>query len=69
MLLQQRSRAGQTALHYGATNGHADVVRVLLRRGVDISIRDANGNTAFDLARLCGHVGVKVRPMSHAATS
>lgn len=34
----------------GHTDEHADVLRMLLRRGADVGLRDNNGETALDLA-------------------
>jgi uncharacterized protein len=42
--------AGQTALMMAAGYGYADVVQILLRRGADARIKDANGESAIDWA-------------------
>lgn len=41
---------GYTPLHYAASNGLDQVVRSLLAHGVDASIKDHLGKTAYDLA-------------------
>ncbi|PKY07956.1 putative hspc200 [Aspergillus campestris IBT 28561] len=41
-----------TALHKAAGFGKVDVVRYLVDEGVDLSIRDANGRTALEYARM-----------------
>jgi uncharacterized protein len=41
---------GQTPLHYAAVNGLDQVVRSLLAHGVDASIKDHLGKTAYALA-------------------
>jgi uncharacterized protein len=41
---------GYTPLHYAAVNGLDQVVRSLLAHGVDASIKDHLGKTAYDLA-------------------
>jgi len=41
---------GQTALHYAACNGFADVTKYLLSKGIDADIEDSDGNCAADLA-------------------
>ncbi|KAK4186791.1 ankyrin repeat-containing domain protein [Podospora australis] len=38
-------------LHLAANNGHAGVVSLLLEKGTDVTIKDAQGRTAWDLAR------------------
>jgi ankyrin repeat protein len=42
---------GQTALHQAAEGGMVNSVRLLLQRGADPTIQDADGNTAADLAQ------------------
>jgi len=39
---------GFTPLHYAAINGNVDMVRALLERGADASIKDSEGRTARD---------------------
>jgi ankyrin repeat protein len=46
---------GYTPLHYAAANGLDAVVRQLLERGADTSLRDMAGKTAGDLAKEKGH--------------
>lgn len=40
----------QNALHLAAENGHFKCVELLLKHGINYSVPDANGNTAYDLA-------------------
>ncbi|KAJ5800872.1 uncharacterized protein N7518_002940 [Penicillium psychrosexuale] len=47
-----------TILHKAAKLGKVDVVRFLVCEGVDLSIKDANGNTALDCARERGKIEV-----------
>lgn len=48
-----KNSAGQTALHEAAKEGCIDVVRKLINfQGVDINIKDNNGNSPISLARL-----------------
>lgn len=49
---------GNTALHYAAEKGHADVVKELLARGADPSAANDEGKTAADLARAVGNSDV-----------
>ena len=47
-----------TILHKAAELGRVDVVQFLVREGVDLSIKDANGKTALDCARRRGKLEV-----------
>ena len=51
--LNLQQSEGYTALMLAAKNGYLLAVRELLNIGVDIDIRDNNGNTALMLARRC----------------
>jgi len=44
------SPAGHTPLHEAAFNGDLALVRLLLDRGADRSVRTAEGETALDIA-------------------
>ena len=44
-----------TALMFAAAEGHADVVRTLLRHGSDPDIVDVDGDRALDFAARNGH--------------
>lgn len=46
---------GYTPLHYAAANGLETIVRTLLEKGADKSMRDITGKTAADLANEKGH--------------
>lgn len=45
-----RTKSG-TALHEAALGGKVEVARTLLERGVDVTIRDSNNFTVWDLLR------------------
>ena len=49
---------GWTALHYGAKNGHENIVALLIEHGADVAIVDNDGYTARDLAIANGHTAV-----------
>jgi ankyrin repeat protein len=49
---------GRTALMIAATEGHLDVVRLLVEAGTDLNASDAEGSTALTLARSYGHLDV-----------
>ena len=46
---------GRAALHYGAIWGHLAIVKRLLLKGADPSLRTNVGQTALDLAQEWGH--------------
>ncbi len=49
-----KNNDGNTSLIMASKNGHVKVVRALLNHnGVDVSIRNSNRDTAFDVA--CNH--------------
>jgi uncharacterized protein len=52
---------GRTALMIAASEGHADVVELLIEAGSDPSIVDAEGSTALLLARSNGHLDVAAK--------
>ncbi len=45
--LNQQGRGGWTPLHWAAAGGHADVVKLLLSKGADDTIRDRQGYSAM----------------------
>ena len=47
---------GDTALHWAAYKGHADLIRLLMYSGVDMQKPDYFGSTPLHLACLSGHV-------------
>ena len=46
---------GRIALHHAAETGHSEVVRLLLKRGMDLKAEDNNGQTPLHLAAGNGH--------------
>ncbi|EED11695.1 hspc200, putative [Talaromyces stipitatus ATCC 10500] len=44
-----------TALHKAAELGKVDIVRYLISEGADLNIRDANGRTALECAKMSNH--------------
>ncbi|NPA58483.1 MAG: ankyrin repeat domain-containing protein [Aquificae bacterium] len=45
---------GGTALHWAVFYGHGDIVRLLLMHGANPDIKDRNGITPVDVARING---------------
>eukprot|EP01103_Thecamoeba_quadrilineata_P002806 TRINITY_DN1267_c0_g1_i1.p1 TRINITY_DN1267_c0_g1~~TRINITY_DN1267_c0_g1_i1.p1 ORF type:complete len:757 (+),score=148.79 TRINITY_DN1267_c0_g1_i1:340-2271(+) len=53
--LDSCSSIGMTALHYAAMCGSVDCVSVLINAGADVAVRDANGETPYELALAHGN--------------
>lgn len=51
-----RNRAGQTALHWAATNGNCLAIRTLLAAGAELQEADDNGDTALHYVATSGQV-------------
>ena len=56
-----------TALHSASYKGHLQVVRYLLRHGVDVNVRDSGKDTSFLLASWQGHRDVAQCLLDHGA--
>jgi uncharacterized protein len=50
--VNRQNQSGNTALHWAALNGHADVVLLLIQHGADPSILNAAGHDALFEAEL-----------------
>jgi len=57
-LLESRSEAGKTPLHFAAEGGRADVVRYLLDKGAAVDARNADGDTPLHYAAGWGFMDV-----------
>ncbi|RSL79332.1 hypothetical protein CEP52_017536, partial [Fusarium oligoseptatum] len=55
---KERSSLGRSALGIACVNGHAEVVKLLLGKGADISVADNNGMTPLTAASTFGHTEV-----------
>ncbi|MGA5540622.1 ankyrin repeat domain-containing protein [Mycobacterium sp. NPDC051198] len=57
-MVDERDRAGRTALHYAAVDDKIDVLRGLIREGADINARDDAGWTPLHFAADRGNLEV-----------
>ena len=48
----------RTALHYAVDRGNLGAVRLLISGGADVRIKDKNGHTALEIAKLKGLVEI-----------
>jgi len=53
--LNQKDGFGYTALHLACDRGNPAIVEVLMRHGVDLTLKDPDDLTALELAETCGH--------------
>ena len=49
--IDARDERGRTALHYAAAVGYSDVAKLLVERGADLTVADADGVTPVDAAQ------------------
>ncbi len=56
-----------TPLHCAAWEGHTDVIKLLLKSGVDVNARDKFGKTALHDAALKGHLAAVKLLLDHGA--
>jgi len=57
--INERDRYGCTALMYAANLGNVELVKALLSRGADKTVKDAHGKTAIEYAMM-KHCGVVI---------
>ena len=55
---EDKDNDGRTAVHWACSNGHLEIVRLLLCQGADMSIRDNDGDTALHDASSNGHLEI-----------
>ncbi|CAH4030955.1 unnamed protein product [Pieris brassicae] len=55
-LLDKATASGMTALHLCAAIDRTEPMKLLLKAGADISVRDGNGRTPLQVARQLGHM-------------
>jgi hypothetical protein len=53
-----KSVHGATPLHYAASNGHIEIVRLLLQNGAEVNVRNNRGNTPLHSAAYQGHIDI-----------
>lgn len=52
---EAKDEKGNTPLYYAVENKSYDIVKALLRIGVDVNVKNEFGNTALHRAMLCQH--------------
>ena len=52
----QTKKHGRQPLHVAAAFGHVEVVKVLVKSGADLTVRDDDGRSPLDLAKTNGHM-------------
>lgn len=52
LFLDKTLHIGNNALMMAAANGHCDVIRVLVSRGINCKVKNTNGNTAIHWAAI-----------------
>jgi uncharacterized protein len=60
---------GKTALHYAIKVRSTQAVQLLLEHGVDVNVRDDEGNTPSELASLIGYQKIVGLMSAYAAES
>ncbi|ORY37383.1 ankyrin [Rhizoclosmatium globosum] len=60
-LLDAKDVWGRTALHWASVNGHGGVVKVLVARGVDVKVKDLEGEDALEIAERRARCGAAER--------
>lgn len=56
--LNEKSKDGSTPLHLAVQNDHLNIVKFLIRNGVDVNAKNRDENTPFHLAARNGHLEV-----------
>ncbi|KMT09008.1 hypothetical protein BVRB_6g137160 isoform A [Beta vulgaris subsp. vulgaris] len=67
---QQRDETGLSLLHVAATNGHSEVVKILVENDLDnssINDKDNHGRTPIHFASISGNVDVLLLLITHGA--
>lgn len=57
-MIEARNAAGNTPLHWAAVNGQLEAVKLLVRAGADVSVRNGVGRDAVGEAEVTGKVEV-----------
>ncbi|KAI8716908.1 NACHT domain-containing protein [Fusarium sp. LHS14.1] len=66
-ILQSRDKSGKSALHHTVGQGHISTVSLLLERGVDVNVIDAEGRSALFGAVRSGNKAIVELLLKHGA--
>jgi ankyrin len=50
-IIDNKSRAGFTALHFAAQEGHKEIIKLLLKRGANPYIKNTREETPFNISK------------------
>ena len=56
--MNMQTREGKSALMLASSNGHCDVIKLLLEKGAKVNLQDSNGQTSLIYASMCGKTEV-----------
>ncbi|CAH1984729.1 unnamed protein product [Acanthoscelides obtectus] len=54
--VHQLDEEGLGLVHWAADSGHKPVLEILVRKGVNLDLKDCDGQTALHYAASCGHM-------------
>lgn len=59
-MIMDHDRDDQTALHFAVENGHVDIVRLCISKGVNVNSPKTNMNTSLHLAATSGEEAIVI---------
>ena len=58
MDINAKNKDGETALMLASSEGHLEIVKLLIEKGADVNVKNEDGKTALTLASRYGHLEV-----------